>query len=204
MSSRRTRNSDSHPLRVDFLEGETLGLPGRLGMTILPGVKDPGRWDRDLGADLDRLKRRYEADTLVTLLEPEEFEMYGVPDFKERAQETGVEVVHFPIRDVDTPHKGQSAEYASLIERILRLLGDDRTVVVHCRGGLGRTGTVVASVLVAAGRGPDEAIGLVRKFRSERAVETTGQERYVRRFAEEWRSSRGLARQPKKETPSTV
>ena len=40
---------------MNFVEGEALGTAGRLGMTILPGVKDPGRWDRDLAADLSRI-----------------------------------------------------------------------------------------------------------------------------------------------------
>ncbi len=65
--------------------------------------------------------------------------MYGVPGFLERAREAGLGVVHLPIRDVDTPRKGQSEEYAALIERIVGLLGDGETVVVHCRGGLGRS-----------------------------------------------------------------
>ncbi len=79
MGRRRSRTSDNHPIGVDFIEGEALGAPGRLGMTILPGVKDPGRWDRDLTADLRRLKSHHQADTLLTLLEQEEFRRYGVP-----------------------------------------------------------------------------------------------------------------------------
>lgn len=95
MSSRRTRTSERHPIRVDFVGQETLGLPGRLGMTICPGVKDPGRWDRDLGRDLDMLEQHHHADTVVTLLEHKEFERYGVPDLLERAREVGLEVVHW-------------------------------------------------------------------------------------------------------------
>ncbi len=187
MSSYQIRTSTSHPLRVDFVDGEALGLPGRLGMTILPGVRDSGRWNRHLETDLLRLKRHHKTDALVTLLEREEFERYGVPGFVERAREAGIEVVHFPIRDVATPRKSQSDEYAALIERILDLLSDGQTVVVHCRGGLGRTGTVVASVLVALGRDADEAIALVRKVRrDEQAVQTRGQREYVRSFGKEW------------------
>lgn len=158
-------------------------------MTILPGVKDPGRWDRELEADLERLTGRYGADALVTLLERKEFERYGVPGFLERAREAGLEVVHFPIADVKTPRRAESGEYAALIERIVGLLGEGKTVVVHCRGGLGRTGTVAASVLVALGHDdPDEAIRLVRSVRDRRAVETPEQEEYVRRFARERRA----------------
>ncbi len=119
MSGDRVRDSQDHPIRVDFLEGEVLGLPGRLGMTILPGVKDPGRWDRELEPDLTRLTRHYGTDTLVTLLEREEFAMYGVPDLPERARRAGLDVVHFPIKDIQTPRKSQSDEYAALVERLL-------------------------------------------------------------------------------------
>jgi hypothetical protein len=59
LSRGRTRTSERHPIRVDFVEGEALGAPRRLGMTILPGVKDPGRCERDLGSDLSRLKQHY-------------------------------------------------------------------------------------------------------------------------------------------------
>lgn len=158
----RTRTSETPPLRVDFLNPDVLGLAGHLGMTILPGVHDPGRWNRDLISDLHRLKQHYQTDMLITLLEREEFGRYGVPDFLERVDELGLEMDHFPITDVRTPRKAQFGEYSALIERIVNRLRDGKTVVVHCRGGLGRTGTVVASALVARGYDPDEAIAIVR------------------------------------------
>jgi len=62
-----------------------------------------------------------------------------------------------------------------------RLRGGDN-VVVHCRGGLGRTGTIAACVLVARGVEPDEAMRLVRASRPG-AIESEAQERFVRTFA---------------------
>lgn len=192
MSNART--SDTHPLRVDFIDQQTLALPGRLGMTICPGVQDPGRWDRDLAPDLYRLKQHYGADTLVTLLEHEELERYGVPSLLQHAREAGLEVIHFPIVDVGAPRKAQSGEYAALVESIVDHLREDKTVVVHCRGGLDRTGTVAASAIAALGGDADEAIRLVREVRSPRAVETPEQEEYVRRFAREQQAGRSAGR----------
>lgn len=192
MSRNRTRTSDSHPIRVDFVDQEVLSLPGRLGMTFAPGMKAgsySGRWERDLGVDLQRLKTHYHADALVTLLEESEFQLYGVPDLLDRVSEAGLDAIHFPIVDVSTPRKTQSGQYMELIARIVDLLREGNTTVVHCRGGLGRTGIVAASVLVATGRSADEAIRLVRRFRGNHAVETPEQEEYVRTFEKEWQSA---------------
>ena len=49
---------------------------------------------------------------------------------------------------------------------------------MHCRGGLGRTGIVAASLLIGFGIGPRDAIVAVRKARPG-AIETLQQERYV-------------------------
>jgi protein-tyrosine phosphatase len=51
-------------------------------------------------------------------------------------------------------------------------------VLVHCRGGLGRAGTVSARLLVELGVPPVEAIRQVRRVRVG-AIETAAQERYV-------------------------
>ena len=53
-------------------------------------------------------------------------------------------------------------------------------MVIHYRGGLGRTGTVAARLLVEFGMGPEEAIAAVRKARPG-AIENAEQEDYVRR-----------------------
>ncbi len=70
--SSRTRTSGTHPIRVDFVEGEMLGLPGRVGVTTCPGVRERGRWNRELESDLHRLKQHYGTDTIVALLERED------------------------------------------------------------------------------------------------------------------------------------
>jgi protein-tyrosine phosphatase len=49
-------------------------------------------------------------------------------------------------------------------------------------GGLGRSGTIAACCLVAAGMTPDAAIVAVRAARGPRALETAAQETFVASF----------------------
>ena len=62
---------------------------------------------------------------------------------------------------------------------LLARLRDGESIVLHCKGGLGRTGMVAARLLVELGCTPEEAIVAVRQARSG-TIETREQEAYVR------------------------
>jgi ADP-ribosyl-[dinitrogen reductase] hydrolase len=51
-------------------------------------------------------------------------------------------------------------------------------IVVHCKGGLGRAGTIASRLLIDAGTAPAEALAAVRAARPG-AVETVAQDQYV-------------------------
>jgi ADP-ribosyl-[dinitrogen reductase] hydrolase len=57
-------------------------------------------------------------------------------------------------------------------------------------GGLGRSGTIVACCLVAAGMSPEAVIAAVRTARGPRALETIAQEDLVVTFASATRRRR--------------
>lgn len=167
------RTSVTDPLYVDWV------LPDRLGITFLPGKRAPSLfgspWVRDLGADLDRLVAERVA-LLVSLVEDAELERLGVPDLVEAATRRGVRVWRAPVRDGGVPTE-------EAMRAILREVeAEPGRVVVHCRGGLGRAGTVAACLLVAGGEAPETAVARVRAARPG-AVENALQERFVVRFA---------------------
>lgn len=175
------------PLRVDWLAGPTetavLGS-GRLGLTICPGRRDRGRaLDRDLGALAAAGARR-----LVCLVTQSELEWLGVPDLAERARATGFAVRHVPVPDQGVPEREEAEALVAYCEEALAA---GEPVVIHCQGGLGRSGTLAACVLTARGLAPDEAIAAVRRARGPRAVETAIQEAFVAHFAKT--SARGRA-----------
>ena len=144
--------SETHPIRVDFVPDDHTKTPGRLGMTFAPGMKAlgmRGRWERDLTEDLHVLRDEYGVDALVSVMEEHEYGGYGIPELFERDWIGGIEVVRFAIEDMGVPKEAERDAYWDLILNIADRMRAGETVVVHCRGGLGRTGTVAACVLVA-------------------------------------------------------
>jgi protein-tyrosine phosphatase len=155
-------------------------------MTIAPGKKAPGiagQWERNLNADLERLVSEYGANVLVSLLAPHEYNAFGIADLPSAAAEHGLELVRLPIQDGGIPPLVTDA--LTFVQLILGRLGSGATVVVHCRGGLGRTGLVAACCLTTVGHEPDEAIAMVRAARSG-AIENSMQEKFIAEFAAEW------------------
>ncbi len=172
------KTSESDPIRVDFLPPETLELPGRLGITFAPGKKIEGQWERDLETDLRRLKDEYHAEVLVSLMEHTEYSELEIPELFQKTEDMGIEVLHLPIPDGSVPLDSEADDYEALIEDIAERLKEGQTVVLHCRGGQGRSGLVAASVLVALGCPAVKALEVVREAR-EGAVETPQQEERV-------------------------
>jgi protein-tyrosine phosphatase len=190
------RTSETDPIRVDFLAPADVGLPGRIGLTFAPGKKDRfGRWHRDLNADLQRLREHYKVDRLVSLMQAYEYDKLQIAVLVARARANGIAVRRFPIRDVAAPPSRAMARFIRMIEAIVDDVHAGRTVVIHCRGGVGRTGLVAASCLVAVGHEPGEAIRRVRSARPG-AVEVEQQERWVFAVADALRGKRWLRRRP--------
>jgi len=171
-----SRNSQSSPLQI----AEVLLEPGEgiLGLTQCPGKKDAGRdWDRDLKEDL-RVIRGWGATTVVTLIEDHEFRMLGIETFEQDVRAFAMDWVHLPILDVSIPDHRFEKAWVLDGPRLHKRLDKGERILIHCRGGLGRTGLVAGRILVERGCDPRIAIQRVRAVRPH-AIETSAQERYV-------------------------
>ena len=173
------RTSSSHPLPIAEVMAGDAG--GRIGITFCPGKCGPSlydyRWQRDLAADLDVIAR-WGARAIVTLIEAHEFELLQVPDLGAQVVARGMAWHHLPIPDVQAPDERFATGWQRSGPALLDWLIDGQRVLVHCRGGLGRAGTVAAQLLVELGVTPQDAIQRVRAARPG-AIETDEQERYV-------------------------
>ena len=139
----------------------------------------PGKRKRDLGLDLDHLKS-LGAEAIVTMVQGRELDLLDVRDIGEKCEERGLTWLHCPIPDFDGPGAAFERAWADGAgERARAILRRGGTVVSHCRGGIGRAGTVASRLLIELGAAsPDEALRRVRQARPG-AVETWEQEQHV-------------------------
>lgn len=168
----RATHSGSQRLRIDFLPPARPG-EGRLGLTILPGRRDRSR---SLEADLAEIKRQG-VSRVACLITENEFERYGVPGLKAAYAQAGLQTRYEPILDQGVPALSQLLPTLDWLEAELSA---GRDVLVHCVGGLGRSGLVAAAYLIQkTGMTAKDALAQVRQYRSPRAVETRLQEEFL-------------------------
>ena len=175
----QTKTSLTHPLKIDAMPCGG----GLLGMTLCPGkqvTSNPyNRWERDLALDMGVIVD-WGASTVVSLMEEEEFRKFGVQALGDIAEDAGLEWHCLPIEDVSIPDERFERlwTYSGHVLRGKLALGE--RIVVHCRGGIGRTGTIGARLAIECGVAQKEALDRVRAV-CPRRVETPDQEAYVLR-----------------------
>ena len=177
----QTRTSETDPLRIGAVspgDGQ-----GRIGITLCPGKTDPhgmyGAWARDLDADLD-VVRDWGATAVVSLITEEEIDRLQVGGLGEAVRDRHMEWWHLPIPDGMPPQPDLEEKWTKAGEAIRDRLRLGFDVLLHCKGGLGRAGTIAACLLVELGARPDDAIRRVRAARPG-AIENRLQEAYVKR-----------------------
>lgn len=157
------------------------GTPGRLHLSACPGT-----WEGP--ADLAAVRRDLTkialsgARLLVTLVETKELPL-PLAAWRAEVAAAGLDLLHLPIADYGVPDAAFETGWtaAALGERLAR----GETVALHCRAGLGRTGTIAARLVIeCAGLDAEAAVALVRRDHRAEAVETTAQIHHLRLIAE--------------------
>lgn len=171
------RTSLTDPLLI----AEVAAAGGVIGMTICPGRKGPGArggaWDRDPALDM-AVVAAWRPGAVVTLMETPEFAQYGVAGLARAMAGLDARWFHLPIRDVDVPDAAFEVRWGDAGSALRAMLRSGGRVLVHCVGGLGRTGLVAARLLVELGTDPGQAVAAVRGARPG-AIETAPQLRHV-------------------------
>lgn len=144
-----------------MLAGFNWIVDGRLAGSGRPGLLS------ELDEDMAFL-RDAGISTIVTLTERRVAEL----------EHHDVTLIHFPIPDMGFPVPRDCAKICSEIIECM----EEHPVLLHCRAGLGRTGTVAACCLVAMGEDPARALQRVRRI-NPHYVQTRSQEHFIGHFA---------------------
>jgi atypical dual specificity phosphatase len=147
---------------------------------MLFGLTDRGEWVAPgvLGCAYPRTDRTLAAlsESGVRLL----VNLHGWPHDPARLVRHGMREVHLAVRDFAAPSPCQIERG---VDAILGTLAAGEAAAVHCGGGLGRTGTLLACYLASSeGLSAGEAIGRVRSLRPG-SVETPAQTAAVEAWA---------------------
>jgi atypical dual specificity phosphatase len=120
---------------------------------------------------IDEIERQG-CDAVVRLVE--------VPLSQEYIQELDrrkIQHFHIPVKDFTAPTIEQLTQFVEIVSNHKRTL-------VHCKGGMGRTGTFLAAYLISANHNVDATIQFIRALRPH-SIETRDQEKILKIFSQE-------------------
>lgn len=117
--------------------------------------------------------------SLLTLDEALDLNLSEEPDL---CRTHDISFISFPIKDLGVPASREDA--ISLVTAIEQVLVEGRNVLIHCRGGIGRSGLLAASLLVRSGIDAEAALQRVSAARGFSVPETVEQKEWVREIAE--------------------
>jgi protein-tyrosine phosphatase len=145
------------------------GGPGRLGTMARPRG---GKWLAEEMAGLAAAG----VTVLVSLLTDTEMTSLGLTGEDAAAEAAGLDFLRLPTPDFHVPDR--SATLALALDLRARLAAG-ASIVVHCYGGVGRSSTLAAVVLVLEGLAPADAWDRIAVARGRPVPETAAQRAFV-------------------------
>ncbi|MBE1292296.1 MAG: protein phosphatase [Rhodobacteraceae bacterium] len=140
---------------------------GALGISPIPGG------DGDLARAVETIVA-WGATLVLTLTEGHELEAAGAQNLNQELADHKIDWRHWPIADFQVPPDQEADRWAGLCDDVALQVAAGARVLIHCKGGCGRSGMVLLRVLLDAGVASGEALARLRAVRPC-AVETDAQ-----------------------------
>ena len=115
-------------------------------------------------------------DVLVSMLDATDVAELELEEEAALCGQHGIAFLVHPIADFGLPDKTM---FRKLVRDLAVRLRNRKSVAVHCRAGIGRSGMVVSSILVALGMSAKEAIATVSEARGVPIPDTEEQRAFI-------------------------
>ena len=160
-----------------------------LGLCRAPGRNEVNPLSKDKHLNLKEDIQNFvklNVKVIICLLNKYELSHIGIElkIYKEICQYNEINLIVFPIIEMSIPETKIEKIDSEIIDPIFEDLNNKKRVVIHCRGGIGRAGTIAALILLKSDslKSSDETFVYLRKTRHEKCVESAKQENYVRAY----------------------
>lgn len=110
---------------------------------------------------------------VVSLLHRYEVDELAISSEAVLCNASGIEYRSFPIQDRSIP--AVATDFFALVHELTSLVQGNRSVAVHCRAGIGRSGLTAACVLVKLGIPASEAFAMLSRARRLTVPDTPSQ-----------------------------
>jgi protein-tyrosine phosphatase len=146
------------------------GIPAKLA--IMPAPNGGNR----LEGEIRNLKREA-TDVLVSLLTPDEEFDLGLEHERAACSGHGIRFRSFPIPDRDIPASTEA--FLKFLDTLHHDLLQGRSIVAHCRAGIGRSSLLLAALLRREGLSTDDAFRRITQARRMLVPDTPAQLHWV-------------------------
>lgn len=140
---------------------------GILALSPIPGA------DGDYAGDVRHLIE-WKPAIVISLVSELELVAAGAARLSSDLVDAGCRWEHLPIIDFGVPDANFEAVWPEVSANVRRALMGGGRILVHCRGGCGRSGMVALRLMIELGEAADDALARLRVVRSC-AVETEAQ-----------------------------
>ena len=161
----------------DFIDSKSFA--GNIVLTSFPGLNSNSLFEEKILKKELELFKDNNCSSITSFVEDGEFEkLCNKTLFVKSIYENKLHWYHLPIYDMGAPDKDFKYKWETTKVLLKNELIDGKNLVLHCRGGKGRAGTIAAILLVEFNYNKQEAIDLVRE-RRKGAIESKEQENFI-------------------------